>query len=70
MVQIKIFISDNTRVLERDVNEFLREIGSQRGKIVELKDVKINSLHASTLSATVIYNITNITEAQNRMTES
>lgn len=65
MMKVKILINKNSALLERDINEFLVAIGSNRHTKIDLVDIKLSSITLSpnnvSLASMVIYNESTIT---------
>lgn len=64
MMKVKILINKEATLLERDINEFLVTIGSNRHMKIDLADIKLSSItldpKSVSLVSMVIYNETTI----------
>lgn len=64
MMKVKILINKEATLLERDINEFLVTIGSNRHMKIDLVDIKLSSISLDpnnvSLVSMVIYNETTI----------
>ena len=56
MIQVKM-IRNEAKLIERDINDFLRQIGSMRGTKIELRDIKLYHIAERDIdTALIIYN--------------
>lgn len=64
MMKVKILINKEATLLERDINEFLVTVGSNRHTKIDLVDIKLSSItldpKSVSLVSMVIYNETTI----------
>lgn len=64
MMKVKILINKEAALLERDINEFLLTVGSNRHTKIDLVDIKLSSIVLApnnvSLVSMVIYNETTI----------
>lgn len=65
MMKVKILINKDSTLLERDINDFLVTIGSNRHTKIDLVDIKLSPITLSpnnvSLASMVIYNESTIT---------